>query len=317
MALMRGALDEAERHIVQSRKAQPLNRTHVVDPVSMLIFTLRREQGRLQELAPFVSMFVRQTDGTSVWRPGLALLYVELGDLPAARAVFDELAADDFRALPQDGRWATCLIYLAEVCVALGDRVRAAVLYQLLLPWTGRNIVMGGGTGFWGSSGRFLGLLSSIQRHWTDAERHFAEAVAKNASMGAEAPLAHTLCDYADMLLSRGYPGDQDRATDHLRDAAARAATLGLAALASRVAIQRERLTEKPLAPVAPDNLTSREKEVLRLIAIGRTNADIALVLEISINTAARHVHNILTKTGCANRTEAAAYAARHGIPVG
>lgn len=46
MALMRGALDEAERHILQSGKTQPFNRTHVVDPVSMLIFTLRRGQGR-------------------------------------------------------------------------------------------------------------------------------------------------------------------------------------------------------------------------------------------------------------------------------
>jgi len=42
--------------------------------------------------------------------------------------------------------------------------------------------------------------------------------------------------------------------------------------------------------------------------------ADIALVLEISLNTVATHVRNILAKTGCANRTEAAAYAMRHGL---
>ena len=64
----------------------------------------------------------------------------------------------------------------------------------------------------------------------------------------------------------------------------------------------------------APDELTAREAEVLRLIAIGRSNADIALALSISLNTVATHVRNILAKTGCANRTEAAAYAMRHGL---
>ena len=59
---------------------------------------------------------------------------------------------------------------------------------------------------------------------------------------------------------------------------------------------------------------TAREVEVLRLLAIGRTNKDVALVLSISLNTVATHVRNILNKTQCANRTEAATYAIRHGL---
>jgi len=66
--------------------------------------------------------------------------------------------------------------------------------------------------------------------------------------------------------------------------------------------------------PSTPDDLTAREAEVLRLIAIGRSNAGIATVLSISLSTVATHVRNILAKTGCANRTEAAAYAIRHGL---
>jgi DNA-binding NarL/FixJ family response regulator len=54
--------------------------------------------------------------------------------------------------------------------------------------------------------------------------------------------------------------------------------------------------------------------EVLRLLAIGRTNKDVSLVLSISLNTVATHVRSILNKTQCANRTEAAAYAIRHGL---
>src|SRR5271166_4046130 len=203
---------------------------------------------------------------------------------------------------------------LAEVCAALGDAARASALYRLLLPWQGRNIVMGGGTGCWGSSGRFLGLLAGLEGNWLAAEGHFAEALAMNQRVGALAPLAHTHCDLADMLLTRGYPGDVPKASMHLDEAGERAAALGLTALAARVAARRDRPTDAGPKPAVPDNLTARELEVLRLVAIGRSNADIAIVLEISLNTVASHVHNILVKTGCANRTEAAAYALRRGL---
>jgi DNA-binding CsgD family transcriptional regulator len=63
-----------------------------------------------------------------------------------------------------------------------------------------------------------------------------------------------------------------------------------------------------------PDGLSSREVEVLRLIAAGRTNQQIADELVISLNTAQRHVGNIFAKAGLANRTEAAIYARDHGI---
>ena len=63
-----------------------------------------------------------------------------------------------------------------------------------------------------------------------------------------------------------------------------------------------------------PDGLTVREIDVLRLIAIGRSNKDISKALTISLNTVATHVRSILNKTACANRTEAAAYAMRNDL---
>jgi DNA-binding NarL/FixJ family response regulator len=57
--------------------------------------------------------------------------------------------------------------------------------------------------------------------------------------------------------------------------------------------------------------MTPREIDVLALIAAGRTDAQIAEALTIASGTASRHVHNILTKLGAANRTEAASLAAR------
>lgn len=63
-----------------------------------------------------------------------------------------------------------------------------------------------------------------------------------------------------------------------------------------------------------PDALTGRELDVLRLLADGLSNREIGEQLFISGNTAANHVRNILAKTGSANRTQAAIFAARHGI---
>jgi DNA-binding CsgD family transcriptional regulator len=54
--------------------------------------------------------------------------------------------------------------------------------------------------------------------------------------------------------------------------------------------------------------------EVLRLVAAGLSNREIGQRLFISQNTAANHIRSILAKTGSANRAEAAAYAARHGL---
>jgi DNA-binding CsgD family transcriptional regulator/pimeloyl-ACP methyl ester carboxylesterase len=61
-------------------------------------------------------------------------------------------------------------------------------------------------------------------------------------------------------------------------------------------------------------SLSSREVEVLRLIAAGRSNAQIAGALVISPNTVGRHVSNIFDKLGFANRAEATAYALRNGL---
>jgi DNA-binding CsgD family transcriptional regulator len=56
-----------------------------------------------------------------------------------------------------------------------------------------------------------------------------------------------------------------------------------------------------------PAGLSPRELEVLRLVASGKSNAQIAADLVLSVHTVARHIANILEKTGTANRTEAAA----------
>jgi len=54
--------------------------------------------------------------------------------------------------------------------------------------------------------------------------------------------------------------------------------------------------------------------EVIRLVALGKTDREIAEELFISFRTVGNHVRSILNKTGAANRTEAASYANQHGL---
>jgi len=313
MALLRGEFAEAERQILEATALRrPTELSVHGEQLSMQIFTLRREQGQLAGLQPVVSAFLRQHAAAGVWRPGLALVYLELGQRGEARAEYEKMAADDFAALPRDGRWHYCLVYLTELCAALGDAARAATLLRLLLPYAGRNILLGAGIACCGSAGRYLGLLCATMAHWQEAQRHFEEALAMNAGIGARVPFAHTQHDYAAMLLARGDAADRECAITLLRASLENARVIGMRALEERAARRLEELSGEGAG--APDDLTAREAEVLRLIAIGRSNADIATVLSISLNTVATHVRNILAKTGCANRTEAAAYAMRRGL---
>jgi DNA-binding CsgD family transcriptional regulator len=64
----------------------------------------------------------------------------------------------------------------------------------------------------------------------------------------------------------------------------------------------------------APGGLTPRELQVLRLVAEGRTNRDVASELGISEKTVARHVSNIFVKLGLSTRAAAAAFAHRHDL---
>jgi DNA-binding NarL/FixJ family response regulator len=85
---------------------------------------------------------------------------------------------------------------------------------------------------------------------------------------------------------------------------------------AAREALERLGATSDlaGLAPAARHGLTAREVGVLRLVATGRSNREIAAELVISEHTVARHVQNIFAKLGVSSRTAATAYAFEHDM---
>ncbi|RMI32880.1 ATP-binding protein [Nocardia stercoris] len=137
---------------------------------------------------------------------------------------------------------------------------------------------------------------------WAELGRPFDRAVAEFAC--ARASLA---------------AGDRSGAREILAAATARAAALGADGLVSAMAdtVRRAGLAAATTAPPAPPRsfgLTTRELEVLRLIARGLSNRAIGAELFISGNTAGVHVSRIITKLGASSRTEAAALARDAGL---
>ena len=293
------------------------------------MFTLRRHQGRLHELAPVLKQFLAASQGqAATWRPGLAVLHAELGSRDEAREVVDSLAAGHFAVIAHDAIRIASLAYLAEVCAWLGDTARAATLYQLIRPYAQRNIVFGAHTACFGAGARLLGLLASTLQRWDLAQQHFEFALDFDQRSGGRPWLAWSRHEFAAMLLRRGRPGDGERAAQLQRQALQDADELGMHGLQQRLAASAAAAASPapahPAAAALPTpsaasqpgvaGLSPRELQVLRLVAAGKTNQQIAQALHRSPATVAIHVRNILGKAQVANRAEAAAFAVRHGL---
>ena len=167
-----------------------------------------------------------------------------------------------------------------------------------------------------------LGLLAQTIGRLEDAMDHFEDALAFCRKAGWRPELAWTCHDYADALLQRASAssaqvrhGDRGKAIGLLDESLAISQELGMPPWMERVAECLARAKSQPdTIPAYPDGLTRREVEVLRLIALGRSDRDIAGELVLSTRTVNTHVRSILNKTAVANRTEAAAYATRRGL---
>ena len=233
-ALFEGRFQDAERLALE---ALAIGQS-VEEPDAMAVFgvqlaIVRLEQGRLAELETALRGFVEEFSESPAWRAALALLVLELGGREEARAEFESLAADDFAGLPRNFAWLAGVAMLAQVCAALGDAERAAVLLDLLSPFAGRNVVTADRQS-WGSAASYLGLLARTTGDLDGAERWFERAVDHNARMGATPWLAHTRCDFGALLMDRGRPGDEERGRTLVEAALKAARELGMTRLVDK-----------------------------------------------------------------------------------
>jgi DNA-binding CsgD family transcriptional regulator len=198
---------------------------------------------------------------------------------------------------------------LALVAVHSGDSVSASELHPQIDASTGTMLR------FTISADRLLGLLAKTMADLDKAVAHFDDALAFCRKAGYRPELAWTCSDYCDTLLERNGVGDLARAISLLEESLAISSDLGMRPLTERLIARQEQVSAQAgPGPAFPDGLTQREVEVLQLICGGKTDREIGEDLFISIRTVGNHVSNILNKTNSTNRTEAAIYAARHGL---
>ncbi len=305
LALLRGEWSGLEAQIEALLELGHKTRAQDAEGVfGVQMFALNRELGRLDALEPLVREFAN-TEVHRAWAPGLMLICAELGLTERARELFEPAVGDRLRELPRDDLYVVQLAHYTLTCCLLGDAARAPALYEMLLPYADQ-ILNHPRALCLGSARLYLAMLAATAGDEAAAQEHYVAAVARHRELRAWPALARTLYLYGAFLKERAAVDPAGEAM--LAEAEELATRLGMASLARQIE-QAQRGTAAETG--FPDGLTAREVDVLRLLAIGRSNRDVSTVLSISLNTVATHVRNILTKTGCANRTEAAAYAMR------
>jgi len=206
---------------------------------------------------------------------------------------------------------------LAETGRLIADPELSRPLYETILFARERGAVLCPSWGF--LLPRVLGVIAADNRWWDKAEAHYEEAISVAVAIGTRPELARSQLDYARMLSRRGARGDRDKAAELLTRAGPIFKELGAELLLRGVTELAESLETRVSVgpqrrPTYPDNLSEREVEVLRLVARGRSNQQIADELVLSVKTVARHVSNIFNKIGVDRRSAATAYAFERGL---
>jgi len=229
-------------------------------------------------------------------RAGVALLRLAAGDLGQASAIItDALEAAGWNRLAR----AKVLPALAQIAIAAGDIATATgaveELETIATDFESRGIAAAAAS----ARGRLQLATGS-----PDASATLRAAVNRWVDLGVPYEIATTRMLLGEACRLRG--------DDRGAHAAFRAARQLFDELGVRVDDRTLQVT--PSRPPLPAGLTEREAEVLRLVAAGHTNKEIAAALFLSEKTVARHLSNIFTKIGVSTRAAATAFAFERGI---
>jgi DNA-binding CsgD family transcriptional regulator len=229
-------------------------------------------------------------------QPGLALLWLARGRTEAARAAVQRLLAET--QIPAHRH--RLLAAAVEILLATGQpehaRGAANELRDLARQFKCSALQA--------MAAYAAGRLELATGDAAGALPYLRKAMQQWAALGCPYEAART-----QVLIGRACAalGDTDSSTKHLESARRVFEELGtMPAL--------EEITRLSAPKRTPDGLTPREVEVLRLVAAGRSNTQIAATLVLSERTVARHLSNIFAKIDVPSRTAAAAYAYEHGL---
>ncbi|WP_310768124.1 ATP-binding protein [Mycobacterium sp. Z3061] len=301
MAYLRGDFEDAERWAeIAVRTGGLLGSDTTEGSYGVQMFMIRRETGALRRFSTFV-------DGSETfagrWLPGLLALYTELDCERGMNRALNQLLSRNLGERTEAARWPMELIFMLEAALALGNREAVHALRPFVTRYEGKNVMAGQFVALFGSADRYLARIAALNGETGAAEAYFTSALEMDRRMGSVVHVAETLARRALFALAHG---STERAVQWAGEARAVAAPIGQTRVLN--------LLDPVMTANGPDGLTEREVEVLRLLAEGLSNRAIGERLYISSNTAANHVRSILLKTGAANRTQAAMYAADHEL---
>ncbi|WP_050931570.1 adenylate/guanylate cyclase domain-containing protein [Aestuariivita boseongensis] len=235
VAILEGQFAQAENFANEAVQiGRQTHGEHVEGVFGVQMFTIRREQSRLQEVAPVIKRLMSKNPEDTTWQPGFGLIAAELGFVDAAERILNELAETGFQ-LPRDAMYSTTLSYLADVCVAVDSREHAATIYDMLLPYEHMTVTAGATTVCSGAAARRLGSLAALMGSWEDCEAMFETALDVDRRMHAPPWLAHSKAAFAAALRRRGRKADLRRAIVLEAEALATARELGMVALTARL----------------------------------------------------------------------------------
>jgi DNA-binding CsgD family transcriptional regulator len=299
-AFLSGDFAEAERWADETLAIRPFGDEMAEGPHGVQMFMITRETDGLQR---FVSFLDGHESFSGRWLPGLLALYTDLGIEVGAQRALHQLLDRDLEGHTDEAQWPMELAFMVEAALALQDTDAVRRLRPLLAVYGGMNLVSGTMIATFGSADRLLGRVAAHLGDLSAARRHLDIALDMDRKMRSAVHVAETLTHQA---LLAATTGQLERARAIAQQARGLAEPIG------------QRRVLRALAAVAPSarpaGLSEREVDVLRLVAAGLSNREIGARLHISANTAANHVRSIFMKTGAANRTQAAMYAAQHDL---
>lgn len=182
LALAEGRLDDAQAYADALLDVASFD-SNYRNSWASLSFAIANARGTAADLVDVIEAAVADTPALASLRAVLIQALLAAGRDDQARAIFDELVADDLAAVPRDVVWSSCLAVLADACACFADATAADDLRRHLLPFEGQMLVVAWGVSLPGAADRFIGMLDLVRGDVDAAATRLRDAIALEEKM--------------------------------------------------------------------------------------------------------------------------------------